>query len=193
MKKNRIQYLLPILLLLHIPSSTYEDYPSSSGNTIKKSLFVTGAVVSISAICYALARCIGNSIYSDAENVYTILSGFQQNQYDYKGLTKKARNLYLDKCGYVSSSLTSNYPVVWLAKRAASAKSCLAMMIFSTRMRALSKNLANTLRYLGTEVDQFEKERAEYNEKLREQRYRNSKLAIEREKLHRKYTNNCKN
>ena len=58
-------------------------------------------------------------------------------------------------------------------------------MFFSSDMKKLSKELHTIIKYLRN-VDQFTNDRKKYNKQYRQQRYRNEKLAIEKERLNHK-------
>ena len=151
-------------------------------------LLIAGGVAAISLISYGLARWTGNVIYKNALKKYDALAQFQNShgmcteEYRYNQLKTMARSLYYDQINSSSTSLENDYPVVWLEKAATSTKNFLSCMVFSSRMQALSKKINEALKYLRN-FEPFIEERRAYNEKFREQSYRNERINLEKEKV----------
>lgn len=151
--------------------------------TIAGLVLVSGAA----ALCVGLACLKTHSAYQSAKEQFKALQEFHENpDMSYQNLKDLARNLYYRQSWFPSStSLESDYPVIWLEKAATSNKNLLSIVSFVTfneKLSTLSKNLSQKLNFLRNSKS-FIAERAEYNEKLREQNYRESKLSIERQKL----------
>jgi len=128
--------------------------------------------------------------YQRAKEQYALLSRFQDDPYyGYDQLKDDARNLYYSKCGSSSTSLSNDYPAIWLEKDATSNKNFLWWMFFSSDMKKLSNNLDSVIRCLRN-CEQFKDDRTKYNKAYREQHYRDERLAIEREKLDQKKEQN---
>jgi len=124
--------------------------------------------------------------YQRAQKQYEILKRFQEDPYyDYEKLKDDARNLYFDQWSHSSTSLSSDYPAVWLEKDTTSNKNFLWWMFFNPELKELSNKLNKLIQHLRN-LKQFQKEKKEYNEKYRQQRYRDERISLEREKLNQK-------
>lgn len=163
------------------------QYPSKKEES-REVLLLAGGIVILSTIGYLLSTWAGNTIYNNAKRKYDTLAEFQNteehytDEYRYEQLKNKARDMYFDQASPSSTSIDNDYPVVWLEKKATAIKNFLSLMIFSKRMKELSKQMEETLSYLRN-FDQFIQEKIEYNEKYRKQAYRDDRLNLEREKI----------
>ena len=152
---------------------------SNAPEIIGSVILVAGAA----AICAGIVALKAHFSYQQGLEQCKILENFRDNPYyDYENLTKDARNQYYDQWAISSTSLSSDYPVVWLEKSATSNKNFLAWMFFNKASTDLSAKLNAALKYLRS-ISKFQTQKKEYNDKYREQAYRDEKLSIEREKL----------
>lgn len=124
-----------------------------------------------------------NHVYKEGKKRYRLLNHFKNNpDYKYAKLKEDATDQYYEQCCVSSESLENDFPTVWLEKDATSKKKFLGLMFLSKKMMRLSKKLKSVLPFLRNNK-LFKKERKEYNKEYREQRYREDRLQIEREKL----------
>lgn len=147
----------------------------------------TVLLVGAATICTGIAGVKVYFAYQSGKEQYRILKEFHENpHFTYEQLKNVARNLYYEQSWSPSSiSLDSDYPVVWLEKRATKNKNtlgCCIWKLFDEKYSRLSRNLGEKLNFLRNNAE-FVQEKKEYNEKYREQNYRDTRLSIEQQRL----------
>ena len=164
------------------PYRPYQPQTSSTSGIIG-----AVAVVGIAALAGTAAVAIRAYFANQrAQKQYEILERFKNDPYyDYEKLKDDARNLYFDQWSHSPTSLSGDFPAVWLEKDTTSNKNFLWWMFFSKDMKELSDRLSEVIHHLRN-YKPFQADKKEYNDKYRQQSYRDERLSIEREKLNRK-------
>ncbi|MFC1842549.1 hypothetical protein ACFLYU_02735 [Candidatus Dependentiae bacterium] len=175
--KKSIKTLLIVSLLASSIGITSETR-AGIGDILAPVIAITG----LTAIGTGLAALQTYFSYQRGKKQYAMLRDFYDGTLTYEDLNKAARNHYYDQCSASSTSVSSDYPIIWLEKDATSNKNLLAWVFFMPKLTSLSKDLAIVLNYLRN-LEQFQAERKEYNEKHREQSYRDDRIALEKEKV----------
>ncbi|MFC1841560.1 hypothetical protein ACFLYA_00645 [Candidatus Dependentiae bacterium] len=97
----------------------------------------------------------------------------------YEALEDEALELYHQQWVHPSTSLSNDYPIMWIEKDATSNRNLLAWMFFSHNLTDLSKNLHFVLDFL-RHNKAFRQQRREYNKEYRKHNFRNRLLAIQK-------------
>ena len=178
------------LLIVSLCLSSFTVNQNSKANAAEvAATIVLGAVVvtGVAAICTGIAGISVYFAYQNGKEQYRVLKEFHENPYyTYEQLKTTARNLYYEQSwGPSSISLDNDYPVVWLEKQATHNKNtlgCFVWKLFDDKYSRLSRNLGEKLNFLRNHVE-FVKDKKEYNDKYREQSYRDTRLSIEQQRL----------
>ncbi|MFC1841561.1 hypothetical protein ACFLYA_00650 [Candidatus Dependentiae bacterium] len=180
-KKNMLTIFMVSLLSSTISHNIYAGQDISiEVETAASTVLVVGSIVALTSTIIGLKTYFS---YQKGKKQYEMLKRFMEDPgYTYENLGDDARNLYFLQWIYSSTSLSNDFPVIWLEKDATANKNLLAWMFFSHNLTGLSRELHSVLQYLRN-VDRFKEQRKEYNERYREQNYRDERLSIEREKL----------
>lgn len=170
-------------LIISILTSSIITHKETKANSTDEALATFIILTGAATICTAIVGIKAYLAYHRALKEYAILKEFRDNPYyDYERLTQDARNLYYEHCWSSSTSLSSDYPVVWLEKDATSNKNFLAWMFFIDSLKNISKDLGPVLTHLRN-IEYFHHQKKEYNEKYREQRYRDDRISLQRESV----------
>lgn len=146
-------------------------------------VFVAGAV----SICAGITCINAYFTFQRSKAQYRLLKEFHENPYySYDNFVLDARELYYEQSWTTSStSLEFDHPVVWLEKAATANKNflgCFVWKLFNEELSILGKKMGEKLNFLRKHAA-FQADRKEYNEKYREQNYRDTRISIEQQKL----------
>ena len=134
--------------------------------------FATLVIAASAVTCVGFMGYIGiktYTAYTHGIEQYEILKEFETNpNYTYENLKTDAGNAYYAQCSNPStSSLESNYPVMWLVDQATKNSKYLSKFFFIGELNKLSDKLYEKLTFLRNHVE-FKREKIEYNEKHRQ-------------------------
>lgn len=181
---NSIKLVLSLFVALSAITSSKKieaNGPCLAGQIV----FGTVIVAGVASSCIGLLHLKAYFAYNSGIKIYQELDQFHSNPcLTYENLKDSARNLYYELNWFPSSTnLYSDYPVIWLEKRATEIKNLLGCcLIFNREWKELSVKLGQKLNFLRNH-NAFNKERIEYNDKYREQNYRDSRIALEQQKI----------